>query len=405
MPPLEMSAAYPRPKLAILVSAASWLLVGCVPFPGGQGVVQVDTLPSGTIAVQNLQTLDIGRTDCLDATEELRIGSVDAQDGRGTQFSSIAAVGVMADGDILAFDRMAREIRVYSPDGTLSHIIGRRGGGPGEFEWPDGLLIGDGGLIFVPDRMNVRISVFDSDGRLRAEYPRELSGEAAFPWPGNLHPDGGLVDWKIHRGFRPGLKYPSSVTYRPVLFSPDFRSQEEFPPIVWEVVSGTSGFPVPFLPLPILHLDRQGVLWLARGDEYRVVKRSLSGDTILTFSSLAAPQKVSALERDTMAATWIPGRSIDPDEVPDEKPVLLQITTGDDRVLVFPRLQGFRDGEVVDIYSRTGFFQHRVALPSPLVLENRVPVFSGGKLYGVVKDELDVEYLVRFAWPIAGSTR
>lgn len=57
----------------------------------------------------------------------------------------------------------AHEIGVYSSSGRFLGTLGRRGEGPGEFQWVQNLLIVPGDTLYVFDGGNARISVFSPD--------------------------------------------------------------------------------------------------------------------------------------------------------------------------------------------------------------------------------------------------
>lgn len=98
----------------------------------------------------------------LDVIEELRIGDVDSPDDG---FSRIISVDVDRDGNIYALEGMASEIRVFDPQGRLMRRIGRRGGGPGEFEnIPSFGVKGD--TLWSYDSRAGRITLFNRQGEV-----------------------------------------------------------------------------------------------------------------------------------------------------------------------------------------------------------------------------------------------
>jgi DNA-binding beta-propeller fold protein YncE len=59
------------------------------------------------------------------------------------------------------------DIKVFDDQGRLLHVIGRRGSGDGEFNFPTHLAFAQGEL-YVTDTLNHRIQVFAADGQLLA---------------------------------------------------------------------------------------------------------------------------------------------------------------------------------------------------------------------------------------------
>jgi hypothetical protein len=80
-------------------------------------------------------------------------------------FGQIVSLAVGPDGTIYAMDRHVPALRVYEPDGTYRTTFGRGGGGPGEYEQPDGgLNVLSDGRVLLRDPANARIQVFEPDG-------------------------------------------------------------------------------------------------------------------------------------------------------------------------------------------------------------------------------------------------
>jgi hypothetical protein len=111
----------------------------------------------------------------IDATPSLVVPA-DTTDDRALIGHAVDATR-LSDGMILVADGYEPSLRAYDQSGRFQRSIGRRGGGPGEFEsivWfgqcaPDSLFTWDGGLA--------RLSVFDSHGRFARET--RLPGSSA----------------------------------------------------------------------------------------------------------------------------------------------------------------------------------------------------------------------------------
>jgi DNA-binding beta-propeller fold protein YncE len=75
--------------------------------------------------------------------------------------------GVVRDGArgrIYVADTHAHDIKVFNDAGVLQQVIGRRGEGPGELNFPTHLALA-GARLLVADTMNARIEIFDADGK------------------------------------------------------------------------------------------------------------------------------------------------------------------------------------------------------------------------------------------------
>lgn len=77
-------------------------------------------------------------------------------------------VGMAVDaqsGRVYVADAAAHRIAVLGPDGELVSALGRRGSGPGEFNYPTDVALGTGGRVYVSDSLNFRVQVLDREGR------------------------------------------------------------------------------------------------------------------------------------------------------------------------------------------------------------------------------------------------
>lgn len=69
-----------------------------------------------------------------------------------------------ARGRIYVADTHAHDVKVFGDDGALIEVIGRRGEGEGEFNFPTHLAFG-AGRLYVSDSMNARVAIFDQSGK------------------------------------------------------------------------------------------------------------------------------------------------------------------------------------------------------------------------------------------------
>ncbi len=99
--------------------------------------------------------------------EELRIqpGAEDT-----SLFSDIYMATVDAGGRMYVADENAKRIHVFDTAGTVVRVIGRQGGGPGEFDGFNGIAILPDGRLVVLDVGNARVSFFRADGSFETSW-------------------------------------------------------------------------------------------------------------------------------------------------------------------------------------------------------------------------------------------
>ena len=116
-----------------------------------------------------------------DFEEVYRVGVADGE--RWEEFGRIRELGFDGSGNLYVFDSVAGRIVVVGPDGDLVREFGRRGEGPGEFQFPLAMAVLADGRVVVADARHRAYLIFDETG----EYERHVrfggdSGVAEVPW-------------------------------------------------------------------------------------------------------------------------------------------------------------------------------------------------------------------------------
>jgi hypothetical protein len=110
------------------------------------------------------------------------------------QFGNIApgGIAVTPDGRIFVVDQQAQHLKVFSADGVFEQTIGQAGSGPGEFGPGVGpVLIGRADTLIVPDLGNQRVNILKSDGSEPASF--RMSFEQGIPARWDMMGGGDLV--------------------------------------------------------------------------------------------------------------------------------------------------------------------------------------------------------------------
>lgn len=369
-----------------LAGVMALLVLACCDAPPQKSSGSViDTLPSGLRVVTNLPPwLDGSTRGLIQATEELRIGT--AVSSGPEEFGVVSGLEVDGEGRIYVSDMFSHDIRVFHPDGAFSHAFGRMGEGPGELDAPWGILLDQRGRVWVRDVRNMRFSLFGRDGSFLDVRPIRHNTVAG-PWRAGFDRSGHLVEWDF---LRPFIIHPDGSA------SWDERARSRFERTFWPLRFQENGLLLDTLPplrndlppnyytdrgrpywIPALDfaIDTQGSVWFAVSDRYQVWRRTLEGDTLLTFSLPAEPL-------------------MDP-SVGEPFPMVDRILADKSgHVYVLPRTKDVTPlGTAVDAFDSTGVFLARILLP---VTVQRDPLLvRDGALYGVTRDSLDVPYVVR----------
>lgn len=98
------------------------------------------------------------------AREEMRVG-----EAVGLDLSTVRGLAVGDQGWIFVAQPADAHVKVVDRDGRLLRVIGRRGAGPGEFQFPAAVgWLAD--TLWVQDMQARRISLFSPDGRFHSSF-------------------------------------------------------------------------------------------------------------------------------------------------------------------------------------------------------------------------------------------
>lgn len=108
------------------------------------------------------------------------------------ELTQVSSIRVRADGSILVAEPASASILLFGADGTFRRSIGRRGPGPGEFQFLGAIgTLGDS--VWGIDIMSSQVSLFDSGGQLIRSWRLQLEAVPPFSQPAGLFPDGAGV--------------------------------------------------------------------------------------------------------------------------------------------------------------------------------------------------------------------
>jgi sugar lactone lactonase YvrE len=101
----------------------------------------------------------------------------------------VAAGYEPATEELFVVDVCAHDIKVLGPDGTLRRIVGRRGDGAGEFNYPSDIAVG-GGMIWIADTGNYRVQGLTQAGEHVVTIGQAGDAPGDFAMPKGIALDG-----------------------------------------------------------------------------------------------------------------------------------------------------------------------------------------------------------------------
>jgi len=187
---------------------ALWLIVLCSLLLAG---CDSDTRPNAKFeardssGVRIVLNRDCQWSECagwrLAELPRLDIGTLEGE--AHDQFFRVVNAITLSDGRIVVANSGTNEIRYFDAAGSFLYSSGRKGGGPGEFEWLWTIAPLSGDSVIAFDRRLLRMSVFAPDGTFARSFMfAPLAGAAALPMPLGLTDNRRLVI--SERGFDTG---------------------------------------------------------------------------------------------------------------------------------------------------------------------------------------------------------
>jgi len=307
-------------------SSAVLVLAACGSGGNRTGVQVERRVVADTTLVRTLAGSAWGDSAAL--VEDLAIGVLDGPEEY--QLGSIYEIAVDATGGIYTFDAQVPVLRYYDSSGTHRRTIGRKGAGPSEYQNASlGMVIrhSDGRLIMLDPR-NTRLNVYTADG----------SPSESWRVPSGLYtPHSPTIDEADHvyLKFMVGQPEPNEPWPSAVLHLDDRGRMIDTlrPPAVPDEPAKAAGA---FGASKVWDFSPSGGFVVALTDRYRVEHHRPDG-SVLRIERNVPPVSMVPGEKAEWEAyyDWVwkaQGQSITSERkpIPDVKPFLRDVVTGDD---------------------------------------------------------------------------
>jgi len=347
--------------------------------------------------------------------EDLRIGEIEG--APEYQFGQVVGLDVDSAGRIFVLDQQAQRVAVYGSGGDFSHYIGSPGNGPGELTPGTGGIMLVGGEVLVPDLGAQRVSVFSPDGEFRRSWRVPL--ESGIP-----------IRWDVDATGRPLAQLRST--------NPMDQSATE--PIIAYGDSGQvadtlatltkgQGFQITesgprwriFAPEPIWEVMHDGGVVTGMNDAFRIEMRGPEGslERVVKLPREARPidegeqRRVTAMLRNLAESQGAPPQQVQMFlnnlSFAENYPKFASLLAGPHGTLWVQRVQplpavpeGQEPADDATDLSNLGAPEWDVFDPEGRYLgvarmpERFQPVrFVGDAVYGIWRDELDVQHVMR----------
>jgi hypothetical protein len=390
------------------------LLQACESGGAWEGTV---TDSAGIAIVANTATPLWRGDEAWTVEEELSIGTVAGEPEY--QFGLISGIDVDGEGNIHVLDLQAREVRSYDSQGNYLRTFGGPGSGPGELSQQAlGLFATPSGEILVIDLGNQRVNRYASDGTSRGSFRVDISSGVPARW--DIAADGRVMAQL--RGLNlPGMAAlaegdpiviydTTGVVVDTLTMLPKGQTVEE---LSEERISMRL-----FAPEPLWDLADDGTVYTAMSNRYRIqmstpdgaLTRIITRDVERKLVSEGEQTAILEALREQMSGLGAPPQAVEQIiqgvVFADHYPVFGLLFCGPGQSLWVQRIRSAADmveGEDVEfdpqaigspeweVFDAEGRYLGVVTLPERF----QPAAVDGDFLYGIWRDELDVQHVKR----------
>jgi len=225
-------------------------------------------------------------------------------------FAVVTGLAIDASSNVYVTDGQETRIAVFSPSGKVLGTIGRKGKGPGEFEYPTGPVVGPDGALYVRNMSVVQRYVRDPKTGLLSTFDRQFNGPSMAPW---MSKQATVVDrsnrlhFPLEWGSRDRLAHFAYKRYSldglptdsvNVPMQPTSRSMTAS-----VMISAGSGrmlrglHVVPFHPQPVFTVTASGTILSSGANSYQLQESDANGRVLRTITRAVAAPKIPPAER------------------------------------------------------------------------------------------------------------
>jgi hypothetical protein len=368
---------------------------------------------AGVVIIENTDQGIWSETGAWTLEEELRIGTLGGDPHY--QFGQVGTIAVDSNDHIYVSDVQAQEVRVFSQEGEYLRTVGKPGSGPGELALgATVLLLSPGDTLLIPDVRNRRINRFGPDGESLGSVPLEQEKGRQLRY--NLTALGGMSAQvrPVGRGGQPPADSMDAI----VVIEPSGLLGDT-------LLKFPSGglFQGPgihyFTPEPWWDVTDSLTVVYGVNNEYRIGYYGSDGSIRRIISRPSEPKLIT--ERDIRAFfAYLDRAWLDAGVAPSRLaanhaavhfaeflPAFSAFHTGYQGSLWVQPVQapGLLSDEEIELYNFIEDFgsydwdvfdgEGRYLGVVPMLPRFTPRVFLGDKIYGVQRDELDVQYVVR----------
>jgi len=308
-------------------------------------------------------------------------------------------------GNIFVSDYKDNNIKVFDYSGKLVRVIGRKGAGPGDLNFPFHLSLA-GEKLVVWDLRNRRLCLFSKEGAfiksekcISNEFPEKIRGLSS----GEIIIELEKIDFEKEKPQICSIKkYSNQLELESELYShPVWKNKYA------KLKNYMTNIIQPFSPLVSWDISTSGKLIVGFSQDYTIEIHDLIAKKTSKFTHSYQPLKVTEEDKEfffkgmtySMAGKTIQGAPkevIELTDFPGFKPAFSTIIVdSQDNILVFPTTPLNQEQTVFDVFDKNGKFVVQVKL-LPKVSPTLLFPGKDGTFWSIKNDEDDEPTINRF---------
>jgi hypothetical protein len=316
--------------------------------------------------------------------EELAIGYMERKEER--IFTNINDVAVDADENIYLLDIRQGQISVFNKNGEYLRNIGKKGQGPGEFQFPLQILVSPNREFVICDLMLRRLLFFSLDGTFERSVPTWQQGRLTKLL---IDSEGNIIGETMLSGEKRGFSLIKFNSFFKELFTIAVKEREKIPLIE------------DLAPRIIWIVSENGEIIWGDSEKYEISVLSRDGKLLKKIIREIRPKKVPEEEYREQIKSKFGEKPIPPEfeqQLPKYYPAFRSLEMDDQGRLFVSTYEKTKDGKncYIDVFSPESKYIAKI----PLQAQPRI--LKKGKLYTVEEDEKGYPVLKRYGikWKI-----
>lgn len=338
-----------------------------------QGTIEEE---NDIIVVKNPQEPMYGE-EIFSLEEELSIGVVEGKEE--FLFSEIRRIAVDEQGRIYVLDLKEHSVKIFDENGSFVKKFGKKGQGPGEFQFPFEIFILGKDEIVV---QSVHFSLFSRDG----DYKRSISTTPTRLGPAKMDSEGNIVGLVV-------VMEEENPRYELKKFDSEMNLLHSL---------GSSSIPKlradtfnPFFPRLLWCIGLNDQIICGTQDKYKITIFDSEGKATRKISKEFTPIKIDQADIDERTEGMLPEMKSRM-TIPKYHNAFLWISADDEGkifVQTWERTYN-RDGYLFDIFDQEGKYLAKVPIPAK---STKYPlIFKKNKLFTIEEDEEGFQVVKRY---------